>query len=92
MSSSDESDKPHEATHKKLADAKKKGQVPASSEIVSALVFTFLIPTIYLVMSATISRYGGAFMRLVLDEARNMDGDNSIPFEVVSLSFSIIAE
>lgn len=66
--SEDEGDKPHEATQKRLDDARRKGEIAISADLTSAVAFTFLLIFCVAFGEALLERTG-LFLASLLREA-----------------------
>lgn len=87
MSEEDADSKIHEPTPKKLQEARKKGETPASQEIVSAAVFASLMISIAIFGETATSRFGASLSSYLSAPDRYFDG-SSIMGSVVAASLA----
>ena len=78
MSEEDADSKVHEATPRKIEEARRKGETPASQEVVSSAVFMALVISIGMFGSGAVSRGGGTLASFLGAPERYFGGDHVI--------------
>ncbi|QIE41222.1 flagellar biosynthesis protein FlhB [Rhodobacteraceae bacterium SC52] len=69
----DDSEKPYEPSQKRLDDARKKGEVPRSTDLMTSASYAGLVLTIMVFGAGSVTELGGA-MLVMLDQAETMSG------------------
>lgn len=65
MSGKDDAEKSHEPTQKKLDDARKKGEVPKSNDLITASVYAGLLLALLMTGANTVKALGGVMMAMI---------------------------